>query len=942
MVTLPLLRYLQTYAMRLGAFAAAVAILLLATGLPSTMLAQTTASESILYSFKGTTDSESPEAQLVQGADGSFYGTTIGNFFIDYGSVFKIAPNGTFATLYNFNGVTDGGTVLSNIIQGSDGNFYGTAYGNLLTGGTGTVYQIAPSGIETTIYNFPGGVGGGNPESGLIQGSDGKYYGAVSGGEYNNGLAFSLTSGGLLSPLYSFEGYNGSTSSTPLLQGSDGNYYGVTSSGGANSFGEVFQLTPTGTLTVLYSFKGTGDGASPANALIEGSDGNFYGTTGANGSIDQVEGGDGTVFKITPAGALTTLYVFTGANDGSEPAGLVWGSDGNLYGTTGANGANGFGTVFQITPAGAFKTLYGFAGGSTDGDGPGAGLVQGSDGNFYGTTAAGGLASSGTVFRVSLTPALPAPVQVTSSVATTTAGQGITLTWQVLNAFSTTLQQCYAFVEGSQNGGAWTGLQAGTYISTTHLFTGSAVVTPTNAGTFTYALTCGGMESGSATVVVGATPTLLVATSTLANAVVGTSYSQSLTAQGGIPPYTWSVTSGNLPPGLTLAPAAGVISGTPKTVGADNFMVQVVDSETTPAKATASLAITVVPAPPTVTTTTLPAGLVNSSYSTTLEAINGIPPYTWSVATGTLPVGLSLAPATGVISGTPTTAGTSPFTVRVTDSQTVPASGTANLSLTINPQLLPVGVVSINPTSLVAGQSATASVTVSGATGADVPTGTVQFLSNNVNLGAPVALVNGAATLASQVFSATGTFAITANYSGDAQYLAVDFAPANLTVGAAPLPAVTASPTVLSVALGGTGTSMLTVANFSTTSITFTCSGLPADAACSFGALSGSSTSLLTVTTNNSTASALARGSGARVMRALALPGVIAIACLFMTRRRFPQWLVLLLLLSAGLTLTACGGANHRNDTPAGTTAFTVAASGGGQTATVGMHLTVQ
>jgi uncharacterized repeat protein (TIGR03803 family) len=759
-------------------------------------------------------------------------------------------------------------------------------------------------------------------------------------------MGFSVTASGTFNSLLTFDGPNGSTSSTPLLQGSDGNFYGTTSLGGANGLGEVFKLTPSGALTDLYDFSGAGDGVSPTGALVEGGDGSFYGATSANGGISAANGGDGTIFKVTPAGVLTTLYMFTGGNDGSSPWGLVWGSDGNLYSTTFSGGANGHGTVFQVTPKGSLTTLYSFAGAPADGSGTQAGLVQGSDGNFYGT-ASGGAGSAGVVFRLAMSPALAAPVQVASSVTTADAGQSFTLKWQVLNAFSSTLQQCYAFVEGGPKDAVWTGLQSGTYNDTTLLYSGSAVVTPAASGTFTYALTCGGMESGSATVVVGSAPTLQVSTSSLANGEIATGYSQTLAATGGIPPYIWSVLSGSLPAGLTLAPGTGMISGTPTATGTENFVAQVADSAATAAKATSSLAITVYPQPLAVTTTTLPDGLVRSAYSTTLEAAHGVPPYTWSIvtnglSTATMPAGLSLAPATGVIFGTPTAPGTSSFGVKVTDSATNPATVSATLSITIDPQLTPGGVVSISPTSLVAGQSATASVTVSQPSGSIAPTGTVQFQSNGVDMGSPVTLVNGAATLPGQIFSNTGTFAITADYSGDVLFSAMNFAPANLTVSAAPLAAVTASPTTVSVATGAAGTSTLTVSNFSSSSIKFSCSGLPADAACSFGALSSAGTSLLTVTTNGTVATAQRTATGGHAMYAMVLPGLIAIAGLFWTRRRLPQWLVLLLLLSAGLGMTACGGSGNSNDTPKGTTAFTVTATGGGQTATVMMDLTVQ
>jgi uncharacterized repeat protein (TIGR03803 family) len=190
MVTLPLLGNLQSCAVRLYALAIALILLPLAVAFPLPLRAQTTATESVLYSFKGSTDSEGPSAQLIQGADGNFYGTTFGNIFSDFGSVFKITPAGSLTTIYNFNGMTDGGTVVANVIQGSDGNLYGTAYGNLLLAGTGTVFQTTPAGTETTIYGFSGGAGGGNPEAGLIQGSDGAYYGVSGDGSLGDGMGF--------------------------------------------------------------------------------------------------------------------------------------------------------------------------------------------------------------------------------------------------------------------------------------------------------------------------------------------------------------------------------------------------------------------------------------------------------------------------------------------------------------------------------------------------------------------------------------------------------------------------------------------------------------------------------------------------------------------------------------------------------------------------------
>jgi|ERR1039458_8279362 uncharacterized repeat protein (TIGR03803 family) len=182
--------------------------------------------------------------------------------------------------------------------------------------------------------------------------------------------------------LHSFQvATNGANPEAGLVQGSDGNFYGTTSAGGAYGYGTVFEITTNGALAILHSFTNGTDGVGPVAGLVQGKDGNFYGTTSAGG-VD----GDGTVFEITASGVLTGLHSFTGGEDGSQPmAGLVQGSDGNFYGTTSAGDAYGYGNVFKLTTNGALTTLHSFTNG-TDGASPVAGLVQDSNGNFYGTT----------------------------------------------------------------------------------------------------------------------------------------------------------------------------------------------------------------------------------------------------------------------------------------------------------------------------------------------------------------------------------------------------------------------------------------------------------------------------------------------------------------------------------------------------------------------------
>ena len=210
-----------------------------------------------------------------------------------------------------------------------------------------------------------------------------------------------------LTTLYSFcsqpNCVDGAYPQAGLVQGTDGNFYGTTANDAGPNQGTVFKVTAGGTLTSLYNFcaqTGCPDGSQPSGGLVQATDGNLYGTTVLGGASDY-----GTVFKITPGGTLTSLYSFCAAGfscaDGGYPhAGLVQATDGNFYGTTFQGGAYGGGTVFKITAAGTLTTLHSFGGFGTDGYAPFAGLVQATDGNFYGTTNLGGPRGYGTVFKI--------------------------------------------------------------------------------------------------------------------------------------------------------------------------------------------------------------------------------------------------------------------------------------------------------------------------------------------------------------------------------------------------------------------------------------------------------------------------------------------------------------------------------------------------------------
>jgi len=289
-------------------------------------------------------------------------------------------------------GGNDGAFPYAGFIQGKDGNLYGmTEAGGAYS--VGTIYELSLSGAFRTIYAFgqatwPAYAGGGNPHARLAQGADGNFYGATeAGGSSYLGMLFQMYSNAPESIfpihyLYSFTGgLDGNGPTGALVQGADGNFYGLTPYGGASGKGNAFRITPGGVLTTLYSFTGGSDGYSPAGALIRGADGNFYGVT-THSVLSGIEL-FGTVFRLTPSGALTTLHGFGDfiLNDGLNPyAGLIQSVDGNLYGTTYTDHRGGNGTVFRMAPDGSsFATLVylnGFDGGAH----PATALAEGADG----------------------------------------------------------------------------------------------------------------------------------------------------------------------------------------------------------------------------------------------------------------------------------------------------------------------------------------------------------------------------------------------------------------------------------------------------------------------------------------------------------------------------------------------------------------------------------
>ena len=396
-----------------------------------------------------------PVGGLILAADGNFYGMT-GGGGSGYGLVYQLTPSGTLTTLYKFQ-ANDGGFPAAGLIQASDGSFYGTAGES--RGNYGGVFKITSSGILTTLYTFSA-TGCYAPNGPLIQATDGSLYGTTTYGG-SGGCIFRITTAGTLTVLHSFGLYDGG-GPQGLVQGSDGSFYGVTAVGGTDNAGTVFKITPAGSLTTLYNFSGS-DGSGPTGALVAAADGNLYGSTSAGGSS-----GNGTVFKITPGGALTTIHSFSSA-EGYGPQGtLLRASDGNFYGTTkyGA-GFNTYGTIFKVTPSGALTTIHNFTLG--DGTQPAGQLIQGSDGNIYGSTSDGGKYGGGVLFKLTIGGAVQPPTVATSP-ATSVTDSSATLGASV-TANGADTQAWFTYGTDSSLAGA---------VSSPHLGVGSSPFAVTN------------------------------------------------------------------------------------------------------------------------------------------------------------------------------------------------------------------------------------------------------------------------------------------------------------------------------------------------------------------------------------------------------------------------------------------------------------------------------
>jgi len=360
--------------------------------------------ETVLYSFGGPSGDGFDPNGVILGKKGILYGTTYQGGTYGQGTVFKVAPSGVETVLYSFGGQPgDGTSPTAGVTLDKAGNLYGTTWSGGSCDG-GTVFKLTPGGVETVLYSFGCVYGDGyNPYAGVILDKAGNLYGTTNS---SYGTVFKVTPAGSETVLYNFADHPG-VGYWPdggVVLDSAGNLYGTTSVDSIYGCGTVFRLAPAGTLTVLHTFDGDlgdGDGCNPMAGVLRGKNGVFYGTTLYGGAYGIGKPPGGTVYKVTRKGAETLLYSFGGqSGDGTLlESGLVLDKTGNLYGTTWRGGTYGYGTVYRLTPTGAETVLYTFSG-QLDGGNPLAGVILDKSGNLFGTTQKGGTYGGGTVYKV--------------------------------------------------------------------------------------------------------------------------------------------------------------------------------------------------------------------------------------------------------------------------------------------------------------------------------------------------------------------------------------------------------------------------------------------------------------------------------------------------------------------------------------------------------------
>ncbi len=782
----------------------------------------------LIYSFANGADGKSPQSGLHL-LNGRLYGTTVAGGVNGTGAIFSLAEDGTgFAVTYSPSGLEESTSDLS---VGTDGFLYVIAARGIAT--YGDLFQLSADGATLTdLHEFI--IDTQDPEAPLVQGPDGSFYGATSsGGPYNEGTVFRVDPKGVLTILHNFAGTvglvanqnapaanasvngdlklvrraatrprvaptdlaDGQAPNGGLIFGPGGFLYGTTEDGGDTNYGTVYRIATDGTgYAVLHSFAMTTDGAYPEDALIVGTDGFLYGTAQGYGPI-----GEGTVFKISADGAtFAVLHSFNRSVDGAFPlAGLVQGTDGFLYGVTHRGGdSNNDGTVFKVSTDGATFTTLRFLTAATDGMNPEGTLVQGPDGLFYGTAESGGASSAGTIFSIS---ADGTAFTLVHSFVGTDGGDpqaglllskdgyfygttvGFNMDNNLVRAGAVTVGTGTFFRFSSAADFA---VLTGTTQGDTRVVTNSAASLIEGADGFLYGTSPNaGAQAAGLIYQLAVTP---VVRDLSLSGKQGTALSIQVPAFHDPASFTASA----LPAGLTLNPVSGLITGTPTAVGTTTGTITVANAL---GQTTAALTFTITPPAPVITSGPLPGGQVGTAYSYQITASNGAT----SFGASNLPPGLTINPTTGLISGTPTTAGVfSQIMLTATN-----AGGTAmvNASIVIAP-LAPV-ITSPTAVSTQAGVAFTYQIAASNnptsfnATG--LPTGLTLNALTGVISGTPTAATIYTVGLSATNAGGTGTATLTLTVTPAATTLLAPVinspAAATATVGTAFTYQITAS-----------------------------------------------------------------------------------------------------------------------------------------------------
>jgi len=333
-----------------------------------------------------------PSAGFIKATDGSTYAPTDGGTN-GVGGVCHLTTGNVFSKVARFQ-YTEGGYPNTRLLQALDGNYYATTFGG---GGRGygTIYKMSSSGTSSTLYNFTRSDGQSSVP--LTQASDQSLYGAASKGFFGEGELFSITTGGVLSGPFNLGIDTGQVPSA-FIEGDDGNFYGEAKFTNGNANGYILKYVPGTGLSAIYTFTDGADGRTPVGGLVDDDSGNFLGVASFDGN-----NGNGTVFRVTKTGQLTTLHSFTNL-EGSQPVGPLVLANGVFYGVTTAGGLFGYGTVYTIDGDNNVTVVHSFthdeASGLPQGSANG-GLAVDSAGVVYGTTATGGVYGKGSIFAIS-------------------------------------------------------------------------------------------------------------------------------------------------------------------------------------------------------------------------------------------------------------------------------------------------------------------------------------------------------------------------------------------------------------------------------------------------------------------------------------------------------------------------------------------------------------